>query len=90
MIQPRIIKEANAQLWTKVDGERQYMGTIESYLSLLDVRLQIKQAKAEGYWLEWRGPSGTWCVTEITSTGKLVQGTPLIYGKVDEYLTQLV
>ena len=50
MIKINTIKETTAKLF--LDGD--LIGTIDSCLSLYDVRVQIRESEAVGYYIEWQ------------------------------------
>lgn len=81
MIQINNIKEKPVQLW----NEHGYVGVIETYLQLLDVRLQIRLAKAQKYRMLFQGE---WVY--IDSNGKLDHVPEGLFDKVNKYLRQLL
>ena len=49
MVKINEIKETTAKLYK----DKELVGEITSYLQLQDIRIQIKEAKAEGYFIDW-------------------------------------
>jgi len=77
MIQIHTITETTAKLY--LDGD--LIGTINSLLELNDVRIQIMQAKAIGYYIYWQDK-----ILYIDDNGRLDEWPK---GFFDEYENQL-
>lgn len=58
-----------------------FIGTCENQLSCLDIRVQIKNAKVDGYYLVFEND-----ISMITNRGELVDHPRNLYKKMDDLL----
>ena len=96
MVKIREIKETTCNLWFNdvVKGRTTAIGKITSYLSLTDIRIQIKeefkntvkQAENSPYYITWKNADNEIKIIRIFNNGQL-ESWPV--GFFDEYDNQL-
>ncbi len=86
MITIRDISETPCHLY---DPDNNLVGVIESYLSLVDVRIQIKNAKIGGYYITWKHDEMTERI-DINANGELGHWPIGFFDALDKMLTVLI
>lgn len=68
-------------------NDEQFIGEINSYLELTDVRIQIMEQKLEGYYIYWHAQKR---VIPIDSRGNLCEWPKGFYDLYDKQLEKLI